>query len=109
MNTKTKSLRLKNKGDKTPLTVTLTEEQIMLIRSLYLRLEQMWVRNDVEPFIRANGDVDRRVVHECLYCRRGSIQSAAAIQHKETCIISLADAEWEKMNAEFIRAEEAAD
>lgn len=109
MRTKTQSLRLKNKEDKTEYVVTLSGEQINLIRRLYLRLEQMWIRNDVEPYLKANGDVERRAVYECWYCHRGSFENASAIQHKQECICTLSDAEWEKMNAEFIRAMEAAE
>ncbi|MGH2479438.1 MAG: hypothetical protein ACRDHW_07275, partial [Ktedonobacteraceae bacterium] len=51
-------------------------------------------------------------MHECHFCGQASLDGLATIQHKKDCIIPLAETEWEKMNAEFIRVlnlEEAAD
>lgn len=102
MKTVTKSLRLKNKGDKTVYTVQVTGEQIMLVRSLYMRIEQMWIHNGVAEIVRENSFVDRVPLYECFFCHKGSYGDASAIPHTKECIIPLADAEWEKMNAQFI-------
>jgi len=103
--TATKSIRLKNKGDKTVYTVQITGEQITLVRSLYLRVEQVWIRSETTSrVIRENGDVDCIMLYECQFCRKGSHESAGSISHKKDCIVALADAEWEAMNAQFIEA-----
>jgi len=96
-------VRLKNKHDKTVYTVNITGEQIMLIRSLYLRIEQTWVHNGVAEVLRENNNVERIPFRECYYCHRGSYEDAASIPHSSDCIVTLADAEFGKLNEEFVR------
>ena len=74
----------------------------MLVRSLYLRIEQTWVHTGVAELIRETGNVERIPLYECYYCHRGSYENAAVISHASECIIPLADAEFGKMNAQFI-------
>lgn len=108
MQTKMKSFKPKKKPDKTPYVVTLTAEQIMLIRSFALRMEMLWMRAGVAVNVCRDGLVERVPMWECLFCQQGSMDGVTAIQHTSDCIVSLATVEWEKMNAEFIKAEEAA-
>src|SRR6266568_7537582 len=98
-------VRLKNKHDKTAYTIQITGEQIMLIRSLHLRIEQTWVHTGVSEIIRETGIVERILMYECHYCRHGSYENATSISHAKDCIIPLADAEFGKMNEQFIHVE----
>ena len=96
-------VRLKNKHDKTVYTINITGEQIMLIRSLVLRIEQTWVHRGVCEVIRETQKVERIPFYECYYCNRGSYEDAASIPHSSDCIVTLADAEFGKLNEEFVR------
>ncbi|SRR6266702_8620613 len=98
-------VRLKNKHDKTVYTIQVTGEQIMLIRSLHLRIEQTWIHIGVAELLRESGKVERVPFWECYYCQRGSYENAASIPHSDDCIIPLADAEFGKMNEQFIHVE----
>lgn len=94
---------LKNKHDKTVYTIQVTGEQIMLIRSLYLRIEQTWVHRGVCEVIRETQKVERIPIYECYYCNRGSYEDAASIPHSDDCIVTLADAEFGKLNEQFLQ------
>lgn len=96
-------VRLKNKHDKTVYTVQITGEQIMLIRSLVLRIEQTWIGCRSSQVIRENNVVEHIPLYECYYCRRGSYEDAASIPHSADCIVTLTDAEFGKLNEEFIK------
>lgn len=101
-------VNLKNKPDKTVYTVQITGEQINLIRSYSLRTEQLWVHCGISEQIRENGDVDRVPFWECYFCHKGSYRDADSIQHKETCVVPLADREFSAMNDQFIQARKKA-
>lgn len=94
---------LKNKHDKTVYTIQVTGEQIMLIRSLYLRIEQTWIHNGIAELLRENNKIERVPFWECYYCHRGSYENAASIPHGDDCIVTLADAEFGKMNEQFMQ------
>ena len=96
-------VRLKNKHDKTVYTIQMTGEQIMLVRSLVLRIEQTWVHHGVCEVIRETQKVERIPIWECYYCSRGSYEDAASIPHADDCIVTLTDAEFGKLNEEFIK------
>lgn len=95
-------VRLKRNGDKTVYTVKITGDQIMTIRSLYLRVEQTWVHHGIAELLRENGKVERVPFYECYYCHRGSYEGASAISHEQECIVSIADKEFDALNAQFV-------
>lgn len=96
-------VNLKNKHDKTVYAVQITGEQIMLIRSLVLRIEQTWVHHGVAELLRENNHVERVPFWECHYCHRGSYESAASIPHADECIVTLTDKEFTVLNDQFIK------
>lgn len=97
-----KNVRLKNTGKKQLHTIQMTEEQITLIRSFQLRTAQLWVNQIAQKHIKEGGEVQSVILWECWFCQRGSYQDAASIPHKKTCIVPLADAEFDQLNAQFI-------
>lgn len=93
----------KRKEDKTLYTVTITGEQIKTIRSIYLRIETVYVHRGVAEIIGESGKVERVPLYECHFCHQGSYESIAAIPHTRDCIIPLADKEFDALNAQFIQ------
>ena len=95
-------VRLKRKEDKSVYTVHFTGDQIMTIRSLYLRVEQIWVHHGIAELVRENGKVERVPFWECHFCGKASYESAAAVVHAEECIVPIADKEFASLNAQFV-------
>lgn len=88
--------------DKTLYTVQLTEEQISLIRTFHVRMEQMYVHHGVSELVQETGEVERVTFWRCYFCDKGSYTGIADIPHNKKCIIPLAHAEFWKMNGQFV-------
>lgn len=99
-------VRLKRnvRNEQTIYTIAVTGGQIMTIRSLYLRTEQLWVHTGIAELVRETGKVERVPFWECHFCHHGSYEDAASIHHDKGCIIPLADKEFDVLNAQFTAA-----
>lgn len=96
-------MKTRTKSDKTAYQVEITGEQIMLIRSLVLRMDQMWIHNSVSDYVGENGTLETNIVYSCWFCRKASYDGVGKIEHDKKCIVSEVSEEFEKLNAQFIQ------
>lgn len=95
----------RQKADNTLYTIQVTGEQIKTVRSLYMRIEMTWVHHHAAEYISETGKVERKMLHECHYCRQGSYENTGDIDHEKDCIIPLASKEFDALNAQFIEVQ----
>lgn len=93
------------KAEKT-YTITLTDEQIKTIRSLYLRMEMLWLLRRGTARLNEDGTVEHVMIYECLFCNKGSYEGPESIEHTSKCTYAQCQREWTSLNAQFIRLEQ---
>jgi hypothetical protein len=99
----------KRKKDDTVYTIQITGEQIKTIRSIYNRVELVYGRRGAAEVIQEDGHVERIPFYECYFCGQASYKGADDISHTKDCIITLANAEFHALNAQFIALDRKGD
>jgi hypothetical protein len=85
--------------------VEITEEQIALIRAFSYRTEMLYIRHNINRVPDEKGEVVPVQTWECFFCYRASYESAAAIPHKEDCIVPFSEREYGALNGLFLAVE----
>lgn len=94
---------MSKKQDKTVYTVQITGEQIKTIRSVYMRIEQVYVHRGVAEIIMDDGKVERVPFFECYFCHQGTYGRLSDLAHTKDCTIPLAEKEFDTLNGQFIK------
>lgn len=94
---------MSKKKDETVYTIQITGEQIKTIRSVYMRIEQVYVHRGVAEIIMDDDKIERVSFFECYFCHKATYGRLSDIVHDKECIIPLAEKEFDALNGQFIK------